>query len=503
MEEKVSTAGATGKATGEIAVGKKCVSGAEKSARGFLYRTVVEMISGMIAAGTLSPGDRVPSLREMSRKLGVSIATVMRAYEELERQGRLHTRPQSGHYVSRLSTGAPPPRAPKPLQTPTDVDCYQLICEVHQSVADPGIVPLGAAVPALELLPGRDLARVAKRIMGDPDTDSILYGFQQGEPLLRHQLSLHLLEAGAKVGADELIITAGATEGISLALKVLAQPGDTIVVESPCYFGYLLVFEALGLKALEVPTDPAEGPDLEALAKAVARPDVKAAILQPNFANPTGGLYPLEKRGEIYRTVTDAGVALIEDDLYGDLHFGERRPPSLMAEDERGMVIHVGAFSKTLSPGFRVGWIRPGRWFAELYKMKAAASLMTARPNQLIIGHYLAEGRYRRHMRTFTAKCKSQLAIFSAHIQRTFPEGTRISNPKGGFVLWVELPESVDAVALYREALKRGIGLAPGAMYSSQERYGNFVRINCGNPWSDKVRVAVETVGELVREMVE
>jgi DNA-binding transcriptional MocR family regulator len=305
------------------------------------------------------------------------------------------------------------------------------------------------------------------------------------------------------VSADELIITVGASEAISLVLRVLAQPGDAVVVESPCYFGYLLLLEAFGLKALEVPTSAELGPDLEALKKAVARPDVKAAILQPNFGNPLGGVYPLESRGEIYRTITDAGIPLIEDDLYGDLYFGERRPPSFLAEDvddsgrDRGMVIHVGAFSKTLAPGYRVGWVRPGRWFEEVLKMKAATTLMTARPTQLVLAQFLAEGRYKRHMRSFKAKCRNQLSTFSAHIHRTFPEGTRISNPKGGFVLWVELPDTVDALELFNAAYKRGIGLAPGDMYSSQDRFKHFLRINCGYPWSERIQKAVETVGEL------
>ncbi len=470
--------------------------------REYLYRTVFDVITGMISAGTLGPGDRVPSLREMSIKLGVSVATVMRAYGELEREGHLHTRPQSGHYVShRAKPAAQTPRAPKPLEVPTTVDRYQLISAIHSAMANPEIVPLGAAVPARELLPGRELARLARKIMGDPDTDSILYGVQQGEVQLRHQLSLHLLDAGAKVGADELIITTGASEAISLALRVLTRPGDAVVVESPCYFGYLLLMEALELKALEVPTTAEGGPDPAALEKAVARPDVKAVILQPNFGNPLGGVYPLESRRDVYRAITGAGVPLIEDDLYGDLHFSERRPPSFLAEDKSGMVIHVGAFSKTLAPGYRVGWTRPGRWFDEMLKMKTATTLMTARPNQLVLAQFLAEGRYKRHMRGFRTKCRNQLATFTAHIHRTFPESTRISAPKGGFVLWVELPESVDALKLYRAAFTRGIGLAPGAMYSSQDRFSNFLRINCGYPWSERIQSAIETVGELACEM--
>jgi len=465
-----------------------------------LYRAVQDLVTGWVREGTLQPGDRLPSLREMHRKAGVSVSTVMKAYMELERRGLVETRPQSGHYVARAPAGpAPRPRPSAPAAEPVAVDKFRFIYTVLEAQRDPAIVPLGSAVPADELLPVRELARSARAVLSGPGSPSLAYGSVEGEPGLRQQIAYGLLDAGARVGADDLIVTLGATEGLNLALRALTRPGDVVAVESPCYFLYLQMLETLGLRALEIPTYPDHGMEPAALAQALRRHPVRACLLQPNFGNPLGWLHPEARRRELYDLLAGAGVPVLEDDVYGDLPFGERRPPSLLALDDRGLVVHVSSFSKTVAPGYRVGWVHPGRFREEILRLKVSTTLATPRPTQLALAEYLASGRYARHLRRLRRAFQDQVATFAAQVHRSFPEGTRISRPRGGFVLWVELPPACDALALFRQALARGIGIAPGPIFTSQDKYRNCLRLNCGYPWSPRIEEAVKALGEMAR----
>lgn len=464
-----------------------------------LHRAVQELVLGWIREGALGPGDRLPSLRELHRKVGVSVSTVMKAYMELEAQGHLEARPQSGHYVAHAPAApAPRPRRSAPSTEPTAVDKFRFIYTVLEAQRDPGIVPLGSAVPAEVLLPVRELARLSR--LG-PTGESLSYGAVEGEPGLRRQVAFGLLDAGARVHPDELIVTGGATEGISLALRAVTRPGDVVAVESPCYFLYLQMLETLGLRAVEVPSDPDTGMVPGALAEALRRHPVRACVLQPNFGNPLGWLYPEDHRRELVRLAAGAGVPIVEDDIYGDLPFGERRPPSLLALDGQGLVLHVSSFSKTVAPGYRVGWVRPGRFHDAVLRLKVSTSLASPRPTQLALEEYLASGRYGRHLRRLRRAFQLQVATCSAQVHRWFPEGTRISRPRGGFVLWVELPGGADALELFRRALPRGIGVAPGPIFTSQDKYRSCLRLNCGHPWSPRIEAAVKTLGELAREV--
>ncbi len=469
--------------------------------REFLYENVRNRVLDMIDTGLLYPGEKVPSLRRMSEQLGVSISTVMKAYVELERTGHLETKPQSGHYVSGSAKAAvPSPPAFSTASEPMAVDLSGLYTSFMRAMTNPDILPFGAAVPSDELLPSRELSRLAKKI-GDENPQLVhSYGYAEGEPALRQQIALRMLDAGVSVDPDDIIITCGATEAINLALRAVTRPGDTVVVESPCWFGYLLMIESMGLKALEIPTDAERGPNLEALAEAMARFDVKAAVLQPNFGNPLGGLYPEETRRELCKLLGRSGVAIIEDDIYGELSYEGKRPKSLMAHDRYGMVMHVNAYSKTLSPGSRVGWIIPGRLHRDILRLKISSTLVTARLPQLVIARFLAEGRDIRCLRKLRTAIRSQTATYSAHIARYFPEGTVISRPLGGYVLWVGLDPATDGQKLYKDALRNRIGIVPGMMYSSQERYTNFIRINCGHPWSGRIQEGLKTLGALAQE---
>ena len=318
------------------------------------------------------------------------------------------------------------------------------------------------------------------------------------DPLTREIARRYLL-AGAPLTHDELVITVGCCEAINLSLRAVTRPGDTVAIETPAYFGFLETIQSLGLRTLEVPTEPRTGIDLAALRDALTHNDVKAEIVMPSFQNPLGSCMPDDKKERLYRLLADFDVPAIEDDIYGDLHFGERRPKPLKAWDTDGRVLLCSSFGKTLAPSLRVGWCAPGRYLERVRRLKFTNTLGTPVVLQKTVSDFLRPGGYDHHLRSIRRAYQNQLHLFSQAILRHFPEGTRLSRPQGGFILWAELPAGVDTLQLHRDALRHHINTAPGALFSVKDRYRNCLRMNCGIPWSEPVDAALHTLGGLAR----
>jgi DNA-binding transcriptional MocR family regulator len=469
------------------------------SGDGYKYEVVKGNIVSAVESGALLPGDRIPSLRDMSKKSQVSITTVMKAYLELEREGRLESRPQSGFYVRPNCRGIAAPRISSPELKPTRLDSFHFQFNVLNAMADSSIVPLGAATPATELLPLTELTRLSRQAANGHEN---AYGYEEitGNRKLRAQIAYHMLEAGISAHMDDIIVTNGATEALYIALSILAGPGDTVAVESPCYFGYLHILETLGIDVLEIPTHPESGIEIDALQKALDAYEIKACILQPNFNNPFGCLTPDDKKNEIADLLASRNVSLIEDDIVGDLPFSGVRPHAITSFSNKVDSVFISSFSKMLAPGFRIGWIYSRNRHEELLKRKMAVSINTNRPAQLTLAAYLSAGRYSKHLKNYAAQCRKQVGLVSAAVAKYFPENTRLSRPEGGFLLWAVLPEGIDTDILYTKALAEGIGIAPGSIFTSQNRYRNCVRLSCAHPYSNKIDRALKRLGELAQE---
>jgi DNA-binding transcriptional MocR family regulator len=465
-----------------------------------LYAGLADSLQQLIEQGTLRPGHRVPSVRRMSLQRDVSISTVLQAYTLLESRGFLEARPQSGYYVRpRLPSHTPEPRMARPMARPSYVGVNDLTAEVLMHATDPSYLPFGAACPDHTLFPTKKLARILGAVgRNDP---ALLGRYAMSwayEPLTR-EIARRYLQAGAPLGHDELVVTIGCCEAINLSLRAVTRPGDTVAIETPAYFGFLETIQSLGLRTLEVPTEPRTGIDLAALREALEHNDVKAVIVMPSFQNPLGSCMPDEKKERLYRLLADFDVPAIEDDIYGDLHFGERRPKPLKAWDIDGRVLLCSSFGKTLAPSLRVGWCAPGRYLERVRRLKFTNTLGTPVVLQKTISDFLRTGGYDHHLRSIRRAYQNQLHLFSQAILCHFPEGTRLSRPQGGFILWAELPVGVDTLQLYRDALRHHINTAPGALFSVKDRYRNCLRLNCGIPWSEPVDAALRTLGELAR----
>lgn len=474
----------------------------------YAYQRLSLSLRRLIVNGTLRGGERLPSVRALCRREAVSPATALLAYAELERAGLVEVRERSGHYVRsapRVGGGAGERgEAPRSLHTvaePTRVGVSDEVARIFAEAANPLLVPLGAAIPAPELLPLRELGRcLAAAARREPDSIG-RYDFGRGHEGLRRALARRFAEIGCEIAPDEITITAGAMEALNLAVRATTRPGDVVVVESPGYFGLLEILESLGLKALPVSGDCERGLDLEALASALEDHPVKAVVLVTSYSNPTGACLDADKRRRLVGLLADYGVPLIEDDIYGDLNFGDERPRPARAWDRGGEVLYCGSFSKALAPGLRLGWVAGGRFQERVQRLKTITSVGTAGTAQAALAEYLDGPGYDRHLRrlrrAFAAQVRHTRELVLAH----FPDGTVVSDPAGGCFVWVQMPVEIDALELHRLAAERGVGIAPGTLFCPHGRYRNYVRLGCGQQVTARVEAAIRTLGELVARL--
>ena len=468
---------------------------------GPVYQRLAGLLEAMIQSRSLRAGDRMPSVRRFSLQQRVSVPTALRAYVALETRGLIEARPKSGFYVrARQADLAPEPTqspvAPR-ITAPAHPDPVAALLSDHTNSR---LVPFGAALPSSELLPGIKLTRTLAAIGRRLGVRSVDYDMAPGHESLRRELARRSLEWGCALRADEFIVTVGATEALSLALRATCPPGGTVVVEAPTYFGLASMLRELQLKSLPVPVDSADGVDLEILERTLRKTRVSACVVIPNIHNPTGFIMPDERKRQLIALCAGRGVPIIEDDTYADLQHEGPRPRCLKAFAADDAVILCGSYSKKLAPGYRVGYIAAGKWQARVLALKQTSTLNGALLPTLAVAEFLKNGGYDRYLRSVRQSYRNQVAQMREAIAESFPGDVGLSRPKGGYLLWCELPAGVDALKLFKQARHAGISIAPGPLFSPTGDFQNFVRINCGYPWSPAIERAVGVLGHLVKQ---
>lgn len=464
-----------------------------------LYETYAGEIADLIRSGVLRPGERLPSVRQAKLQRKISASTVFEAYSLLEARGQIHCRPRSGYYVTELKgPRAQEPHTAAPATESRPVAISDLVFEVLGNTRNLNLVPLGSAFPSPHLFPLDKLAKGLTPQMKSLAPAQLTEHLTVGDEKLRRQIALRYGTSGHHVEPAELVITNGAMEALNLSLQTVTQPGDVVVVESPAFYAALQVLERLKLRAVEVATHPRTGVDLDSLAEVLRLHDVKACWFMPNFQNPLGCLMPLEQKQALVRLLAQHQVPLIEDDVYGELYYGHHRPPPAKAFDMQGLVLHCSSFSKSLAPGYRVGWVAAGRFAEQLYRIKLMSSLSTAIPPQLAIAAYLETGGFDRHLRQMRLRLEDNAATALRSIARHFPRETKVTRPQGGYFLWVELPRRMDALQVHRRALAAGISIAPGHLFSTDQRFHHHLRLNYGFHDSTELTRALQTLGALL-----
>ncbi len=463
-----------------------------------LYVRIAEYFTNQVANGALRSGDRVPSLRKLSKEQGVSLSTALQAYVWLENRGYLEARPQSGFYVrTPYANLIPEPQAESLQSQPAAMGTNAVFEEVIRSANDPAFVPFGAACASAELFPIRRLNLIARGILRTRPLHSGNYDFPPGIEAFRRQIARRSLAIRCEVAPRDVIVTSGALEAIHLSLRAVAKPGDVIAVESPLYFGILGSVAALNMKTIEIPTHPQEGMDLDQLERAIRKHKIKACITITNCHNPLGFVLPDKFKRDLVDLTSRQNVAVIEDDVYGDLAFDGPRPLTAKSFDRNGLVLLCSSFSKILSPGYRVGWLLAGRFRADVERLKVVTNVAAPSLPQLVLAEFLESGSYDRHVRRLRATLGCQLESVRQAIAKYFPAGTRISRPAGGYMLWIELPPTVDALKLHRAASLERISILPGVLFSATGQYKNYIRINGGRAWTKAHDRALMTLGRL------
>ncbi len=467
-----------------------------------LYLRIADRMEAMIDAGSLRAGDRIPSVRQSSVQHQVSIPTVMQAYELLESRRLIEARPKSGFYVRpRLAKSLREPVASKRKPEVASLAGFTPPVSMIQDLTNRLLVPLGVTVPGDELIPMEKLARLTASLLRKDKSAGLHYDPAPGCLPLRKELSKRSLDWGCGFDAEDFVVTVGATEALHLALLAVTRPGDTVLVESPTYYGTLNLLALLNLKIIAVPASSGHGLDLDAVKDALARHPVAAMLVIPNFSNPLGSLMPVANRRELLGLAVKHGIPIIEDDIYGDLPHEGPRPHCLKALDRTDQVILCGSFTKTLSPGLRVGYIAAGKHQRRVIELKNAFNLGGPPLPALTVAEFLRTGGYERYLRKLCHTYRDQVCKMRETVAEVFPEGTKLSNPTGGFVLWLELPGNTDILPVFHEARAAGISFAPGPLFSPDGRFKNCMRLSCGALWSPRIEAALGTLAEIIRRM--
>ncbi len=462
-----------------------------------LYKQIADSVAKMIHEGVLRPGERTPSLRAICDQHGVSMSTAVQAFVELESRGQVEPRHKSGFFVKAPSKALLD--LPGPPRVPMSGSLGNRHASLFDAVGSANLISLGGAVPGADILPTVKLNRMLAEKARHAGARGIMYDLPPGSELLRRQISKRMLKGGAVVAPAEIITTCGATEALMLCLRAVTKPGDVVAVETPTYFGILHVLEALALRALEIPTDPQHGLRLDVLERVLKTQQVNACLALPSFSNPLGATMPDEAKQRLVSLLKKHAIPLIEDDVFGELPFAAKRSRTCKSFDDSGLVLFCSSFSKTLAPGYRVGWVVPGRYYHAVRMAKLTHTLATATLPELAIAGFLAEGGYDHWLRSVRTIYKENVTRMRRAVLEEFPAGTTVTSPQGGFLLWVTMPPKVDAIELYDRALAKGISIAPGHLFSLEQRYTHCIRISCGEHWSPRIEGAIRTLGSLAK----
>ncbi|HHS9966790.1 aminotransferase-like domain-containing protein [Raoultella ornithinolytica] len=464
------------------------------------YRRIAELLRLTLTSGALRTGDRIISARKLAEREQVSLPTALEALRYLEAEGLIIARPRSGYFVHQIiSAGERPGTASLPVPVPVTMSA---IARSLFGSAEARLVPLGAALPDPAWLPVDTLQRALQTAGRRLDARGQSYSLPPGRADLRRKIAARAAQWGALFGADDLIITAGATQALRLALRAVCQPGDAVAIEQPAYFGTLLLLEDLGLKALQIPTDPVEGLLLAPLEEALQRHRPAAVLASPTVQNPLGASMPVARKRDLVALLAGMGIPLIEDDVYGDLAGDAQRPPACKAFDRCGNVIYCSSLSKTLAPGWRIGWIAAGRYHSTVLQARMAGEWAGAPLIEAAASELLASGDYDRHLRQLKLRIAKGMQAIIAQVETSFPPGTRVAAPEAGFLIWVKLPSKIDALEVHRRALALGIGVSPGPLFSpGAAELQNFLRLNGANEPTRHLLKAVEQLGRLCHDL--
>jgi DNA-binding transcriptional MocR family regulator len=469
----------------------------------FLYQQLADRLEKQIRQQVLKTGDKLLSVRTLSREQGVSISTAFNAYGLLEIRGLIEARPKSGYYVCftpRQHRGTLP--VIQPVHDGHIASTDEMIAMVYKNLSARGVVRFSLATPSLALLPHAKLTKALMQVIRESPDSCMNYEEVQGNLRLRQQVARYAFNSGCNIAADDVVTTQGCMEALAFCLKAVTSPGDAVAIESPIYFGILNVMQGLGLKVVEIPADPVTGIDIAYLERNIQSLHIKACLVVTNFNNPSGSCMPDDHKQRLVALLAKQQIPLIEDDIYGELYFGKTRPRTCKSYDRDGWVLLCASVSKSLAPGYRVGWCIPGRFKEKILNLKLNHTVSSATPTQAAVGLFVETGRYDLHLRHLRKALYTQCLQYIQAITTYFPEDTRVSQPQGGYTLWIALNRRINAFELFKQAIAENISIAPGQLFSADARFTNFIRISFGNPFDKEIDRSLKVLGGIVKDML-
>jgi len=470
-----------------------------------LYMQVADGLEKMITDDVLKIGDKLPSVRVISDEYGISMGTAFQAYYHLEGKGLIESRPKSGYYVRfNHKRFRELPKMIHHEQLSHDVSVKEMIASIYTDIVlyNKKVINLAMAVPDASLLPVAKLNKSVMHVLRNDKDSCVQYEHVQGNLELRKQIAKLSFNWGGKIKPEDVIVTGGCLEAITMCLRAVTQPGDTVAVESPNYFGIFQAIESMGLKVVEISSCFIDGLELDCLEEAINKFPIKAVVCIPNFNNPLGGCMPDEHKRKLVEMITKHNIPLIEDDIYGELYFGKNRPRTCKYYDTKGLVMHCSSLSKSLTPGYRIGWTIPGKFLEQVKQSKRTQNISSPTLTQAAVAHYLQYGRYEYHLKNLRKALHTQCLRYMQAIIDYFPEDTKVSRPHGGFVLWVHLNKKVNGFKLRTEAMKHNISIVPGKIFSPCGENDNCIRISFGKPWNDDADYGLMMLGKLIGKMI-
>lgn len=467
-----------------------------------LYEEIAQLINYKIEKGYFQPGDKLPSIRQTSSEHQVSISTVQEAYRLLESRQIAEARPKSGYYVLTPQPSPAMPGISQPSEAPLEVSQWDLILKILYNHEQNNDIILGRGTPDVSAKTLKPLSKIMANISTHREIINFTYDSLQGSKRLRTQISRLMLDSGCNLHPDQILITTGCQEALSCSMRSIAQTGDIVAIDSPSFYGSMQTIQAMGLKALEIPTHPETGISIEALELALEQWPIKVVQLTPSCNNPLGYTMPNKNKERLMELANHYDIAVIEDDIYGDLSYTQPRTRSIKSYDTEGRVLFCSSFSKTISPAFRTGWCAPGRHMQKVKQMKYVSTACGSVLQPRAVAEFIAQGHYERHLRKIRSqylKCRDSMIDC---VKCYFPEGTKMSYPQGGFLLWVELPKKIKSIELNEKLVKENISIAPGILFTASEKYQHCLRLNYSQAPNEDIRKAVETIGNIAKTLL-
>ncbi|MCJ7932267.1 MAG: PLP-dependent aminotransferase family protein [Chryseobacterium sp.] len=466
----------------------------------YKYEIFTAVIERQICDGILQSQDRLPSVREIKKRYGLSISSVQSGFEYLMIKGLIESSPRSGYFVADIQDENVPKRTTNLPPVARDETFMKNMMLTSKRTSESS--SFNTAVPGDLLVPQKLILRTMQEVIREKGASLLRYYPSNGLEALRKLIARQMNRYGAAFNPDELLITDGALQALTIALKSVTEPGDVVAVDSPCVFSVLEVIVNLGLKVIEIPVHYRNGFDTEYFRKVCAENDIRALAVTPDFHNPTGIMMDDKAKIELLEVAVAYQIPVIENDMYSDLYFGEKRPPCIQSFDETGLVMTYSSFSKTLAPGIRLGWLNAGRFYSQAERSRFILGRSVSPVYQELVLKILQGNSYERHLRLFRKRLSRQASQLLDVLRKSFPEGSYFHRPQGGYSIWGQLPKEVDMKKFYQYCEESNTLFTPGNTFSFTEEYSHHFRIIFADRITQESLIVLENAGKKAYELL-